>query len=84
MKYFALFILPVLVLSGCNTKNSVQNNLYNNQIYYQNENLTITACEQNIESNEKDITSQCSRIKDISDTLRILIDIGLPIILMNL
>jgi uncharacterized protein YxeA len=37
MKRFVLLILSILVLSGCGAKNDVQNDLYNNQTYYQDE-----------------------------------------------
>jgi uncharacterized protein YceK len=43
MKNFALslIVLSILTLSGCSTKNNVQNDLYSDQVcYYQDDNLT--------------------------------------------
>ncbi|MDR0579856.1 MAG: hypothetical protein LBG21_04565 [Campylobacteraceae bacterium] len=67
MKRFVLLILSILVLSGCGAKNDVQNDLYNNQTYYQDENLTEYG--QNNVSNASHVQQICNQDKNLTVTV---------------
>ncbi|MDR0579112.1 MAG: hypothetical protein LBG21_00705 [Campylobacteraceae bacterium] len=79
MKRYVLpfIILSILILSGCSAKNNIQNNLHNNQTYYQDDNLT--KYEQNIKLNKNNITLQRNIAKDIVGGLKFFIDMAILI-----